>query len=398
MVDIKEYLRKKEKNEKKDSKNFKREIRAHRLKVILRSCCVIGVIAALTVTAVTLLKNQTYSGYTVVSAIDRNQVSGSTLLSYQNGFLTYSKDGISYTDYKGNAMWNQTYDMQSPCVSVRSGWVAVGDYNGNLIYDISQDGTSKQIDTNLPVKSLSVAANGVVAAILEDGDVTWINVYNPTGEKAVGIKTTMQKSGYPVSVSLSDNGKLMMVAYLKAESGSMKSIVSFYNFDEVGQNYTDTMVSSYEYSDTVIPLAEFAGTHTAYSVGNNQFMLYEGNEIPKNIFQNFMQEEVQDVRSSGNYVAFIFNGTNGNGKYRIDIYNMNGTQVLSLSFAIEYRDVLISDQELIIYNEGECLIYNLNGKEKYSGPIPEQTQLLKTLGGNRFLAVTVNSIDMIEMK
>ena len=111
-----------------------------------------------------------------------------------------------------------------------------------------------------------------------------------------------------------------------------------------------------------------------------------------------MQEEVQDVRSSGNYVAFIFNGTNGNGKYRIDIYNMNGTQVLSLPFAIEYRDALISDQELIIYNEAECLIYNLNGKEKYSGPIPEQTQLLKTLGGNRFLAVTANSIDMIEMK
>lgn len=47
---------KKEKNEKKDSKDFKREIRAHRLKVILRSGCVIGVIAALTVTAVTLLK------------------------------------------------------------------------------------------------------------------------------------------------------------------------------------------------------------------------------------------------------------------------------------------------------------------------------------------------------
>ena len=55
MVDIREYLRKKEKNEKKDSKDFKREIRAHRLKVILRSGCVIGVIAALTVTAVTLL-------------------------------------------------------------------------------------------------------------------------------------------------------------------------------------------------------------------------------------------------------------------------------------------------------------------------------------------------------
>ena len=37
MVDIREYLRKKEKNGEKDSKDFKREIRAHRLKVILRS-------------------------------------------------------------------------------------------------------------------------------------------------------------------------------------------------------------------------------------------------------------------------------------------------------------------------------------------------------------------------
>ena len=397
MADIRSYMKEKEKREKKQS-GYKQKIIRHKLTAVYRVLLVVAVFAAVLVLAYIQYKRHIYTTYDIITSVSREDAGSSKDIRLGNSILTYSKDGISYTDYKGNAMWNQTYDMQSPCVSVRSGWVAVGDYNGNLIYDISQDGTSKQIDTNLPVKSLSVAANGVVAAILEDGDVTWINVYNPTGEKAVGIKTTMQKSGYPVSVSLSDNGKLMMVAYLKAESGSMKSIVSFYNFDEVGQNYTDTMVSSYEYSDTVIPLAEFTGTHTAYSVGNNQFMLYEGNEIPKNIFQNFMQEEVQDVRSSGNYVAFIFNGTNGNGKYRIDIYNMNGTQVLSLPFAIEYRDVLISDQELIIYNEGECLIYNLNGKEKYSGPIPEQTQLLKTLGGNRFLAVTVNSIDMIEMK
>ena len=397
MADIRSYMKEKEKREKKQS-GYKQKIIRHKLTAVYRVLLVVAVFAAVLVLAYIQYKRHIYTTYDIITSVSREDAGSSKDIRLGNSILTYSKDGISYTDYKGNAMWNQTYDMQSPCVSVRSGWVAVGDYNGNLIYDISQDGTSKQIDTNLPVKSLSVAANGVVAAILEDGDVTWINVYNPTGEKAVGIKTTMQKSGYPVSVSLSDNGKLMMVAYLKAESGSMKSIVSFYNFDEVGQNYTDTMVSSYEYSDTVIPLAEFTGTHTAYSVGNNQFMLYEGNEIPKNIFQNFMQEEVQDVRSSGNYVAFIFNGTNGNGKYRIDIYNMNGTQVLSLPFAIEYRDALISDQELIIYNEAECLIYNLNGKEKYSGPIPEQTQLLKTLGGNRFLAVTVNSIDMIEMK
>ncbi len=124
------------------------------------------------------------------------------------------------------------------------------------------------------------------------------------------------------------------------------------------------MVSSYEYSDTVIPLAEFTGTHTAYSVGNNQFMLYEGNEIPKKYLPEFHAGGGAGRPQQRQLCGVYFNGTNGNGKYRIDIYNMNGTQVLSLPFAIEYRDVLISDQELIIYNEAECLIYNLNGKRK----------------------------------
>lgn len=398
MTNIREYLPKKDRKEAVRGDGLKQQIRAHRRKMAIRLICAAAVLGAMSAAAIFLLKNQTYTGYTVVSGIERKYTEGSTLLPHLNGFLTYSKDGISYTDYKGNAMWNQTYDMQAPKVAVRSGWVAVGDYNGNLIYKISPEGTAVQIDTNLPIKNLAVSANGVVAAVLEDGDVTWINVYNPSGEKAVGIKTTMQKSGYPVELSLSDNGRLMLVSYLKAESGSMKSVVSFYNFGEVGQNYTDTMVSSYEYADAVVPFAVFNNAETAISVANNQFVLYEGSEIPKNISQNFIQEEIRDVRYDGTHVGFVFEGTEGTGKYRIDIYNMNGQLVLSQPFHLEYRDILLSGDELIIYNEAECLIYTLHGKQKYEGDIPEQTQLLKTLGGNRFLAVTLSGMDIIELK
>lgn len=398
MTNIREYLPKKDKKETVRGDGLKQQIRAHRRKMIIRIACAAAVLGVMSAAAVFLLKNQTYTGYTVVSGIERKHTEGSALLSHLNGFVTYSKDGISYTDYKGNALWNQTYDMQAPKVAMRSGWVAAGDYNGNLIYRVSPEGTAIQIDTNLPIKNLAVSANGVVAAILEDGDVTWINVYNPSGEKAVGIKTTMQKSGYPVEISLSDNGRLMLVSYLKAESGSMKSVVSFYNFGEVGQNYTDTMVSSYEYADAVVPFAVFNNAETAISVANNQFVLYEGGEIPKNISQNFIQEEIRDVRYSGTHVGFVFEGTEGTGKYRIDIYDMNGHLVLSQPFNMEYRDIMLSGDELIIYNEAECLIYTLHGNRKYEGDIPEQTQLLKPLGGNRFLAVTLSSMDIIELK
>ena len=332
MADIREYLQKKQKRPEKKTDDFKKQIRKHRIAVFLRLAGIAAALTALTSVVIIQLKNQTYSGYVVVSTVEKEVYENSVVKSYQNGFLTYSKDGISYTDSKGNAIWNQTYQMQSPIVSTRGQWVAVGDYNGHIIYDIDQNGTVQEIDTNLPIRSLTVSANGVVAAVLEDGSVTWINVYNPSGEKAVSIKTTMQKSGYPMSISLSDSGKLMEVAYLRVESGSMKGVVSFYNFDEVGQNYTDTMVSSYEYTDSVVPYCAFMNGSTAFSVADNELVIYEGAEIPKSVFQILLDEEIQDVYYNEKYVGLIFQGNEGEGKYRLDIYDATGSHILSYPF------------------------------------------------------------------
>lgn len=344
------------------------------------------------------MKNQSFTGYLTLSEVSKPLYRSATVLDYQNGYISYSKDGISYTDSKGNAIWNQTYQMQTPMVSVQDKWVAVSDYNGHIIYNINQEGLAAEIDTNLPIRELAVSATGVVAAVLEDGTVTWINVYNPSGEKAVSIKTTMAKSGYPMAISLSETGKLMQVAYLRAESGSMKSVVSFYNFDEVGQNYTDTMVSSFEYADSVVPMAAFMNAGTAFAVADNQLMLYEGTEIPKNISQIFLNEEIQNVFYNENYIGLVFPGNDGNGKYRFDIYNKEGDPVLTIPFHLEYKDILFLKDSFIIYNEAECIIMGLNGKEKYAGDITEQTALLKPLSARRFLAVTQDSLDIIEMK
>lgn len=398
MTDIREYKKKKEKKEEKDQEDFRKQIAAHRIRTVVSALCVIMVLGGIAAGIYIQLKNQVYSGYVTVLSEKKQQYNGTAVLAYQNGFITYSKDGISYTDYKGNPMWNQTYEMQSPLVSVRDKWVAVGDYNGHIIYDISLEGNVQEIDTNLPIRQLTVSANGVVAAVLEDSSVTWIKVYNPDGENAIGIKTTMQKSGYPMSVSLSDTGKLMQVAYLKAESGSMKSVVSFYNFDEVGQNYTDTMVSSYEYAGSIVPYASFMNAGTAFSVADNRLDIYQDTEIPKSIYQGFLNEEVQDVYYNESYIALVFMNTENSDKYRVEVYDQGGNKVMARSFGLEYRDIVLFKDTMVIYNEAECIITSLSGREKYAGDITEQTQLLKPLGGNRFLTVTKETLNVIEMK
>ena len=398
MANIREYLRKKEKRNGKQVQEFGKKIAAHRRNILLGGIITVGLAAALIYTFYYQIKNQTFSGYVVTSEVDKGVYAQTTVYAYREGYISYSRDGISYTDAKGNAIWNQTYEMQSPLVEIKGDWVAVGDYNGHLIYNISPEGTVQEIDTNLPIRDLTVAANGVVAAVLEDGTVTWINVYNPNGERAVGIKTTMQKSGYPMSVSLADSGKLLQVSYLRVESGMMKTVVSYYNFDEVGQNYTDTMVSSYEYDNAVAPFGAFMNASTAFSVADNHLVFYEGAEIPKNVYQQMLGEEIQGVFYGSDYLALVFDGTDGSSKYRAEVYDTSGNKLLSWPFIMEYKDIIFSGDDMIIYNEAECNIVSLNGIERYDGDITEQTVLLTPVGGRRYLAVTQDSLKVIEMR
>ena len=160
------------------------------------------------------------------------------------------------------------------------------------------------------------------------------------------------------------------------------------------------MASSYEYADTVVPYTAFMNAGTAFSVADNQLMIYadEGGEIPKNVFQSFLSEEIQDVYYSENYIGLVFLNGEGGEKYRLDLYDKAGNKVLEKKFDLEYREIRFVKDGFLIYNEAECIICNMRGKEKYMGEIPEQTMLFWPLGGKRYLTVTQDSVDVIEMR
>ena len=144
-------------------------------------------------------------------------------------------------------------------VSVSGHVAAVGDYNGRTIYVVNSGGQLGTVNTNLPIRKICVSESGVVAAVLDDADVTRILLYNGnenTETSIVDIKATMNKSGYPVSICLSPNGKLMAISYLYVDSGDMKTTVAFFNFGEVGRNQSDNYVSGYDYLDTIVPYVQ----------------------------------------------------------------------------------------------------------------------------------------------
>lgn len=403
MANIRDYLKEKEKREKNIKKiDYREKIRSHKLVIFYRGALAVLLVAVFIVFLIVQWKNKVFTESVVASSTPVTIVQGATVKNLGGNVLLYSKDGASCIDSKGNVVWNRAFEMQTPMISICNQMAAIGDYNGRSIYVMERGGEKGTVNTNLPIRDFSVSASGVVAAILDDSDVMRIYVYDGntnTDEPIILGKATMDRSGYPVSVSLSPNGRLMMISYLYADSASMKSSVAFYNFGEVGQNETDNFVGGYDYMDTVVPYVQFMNNDSSFAVSDDRIVFFSGAEKPTNIATNFLEEEVQSIHYNENYVGLVFINQSGESAYRLDVYNASGSKVHSQFFDIEYTDIFFSKDQIVIYNDSECQICNVRGTDKFTGNFEKNTSLLiPTSSAYRYVAVTSDSVDMIELK
>lgn len=393
MLNIKDYKKKREKDE------FKQKLVRHRLVILYR---IILVMIVLTVSAILLYinyQNKVYTDYEVVQEYERQDADEANYILCNGKVLKYSQDGAEVFDGANNAVWNETYEMQNPMVATCKDSVAICDYKGNRIYVISDAGEQGIIETKLPITNISVSQQGVVAAVLEDNDVTRIFLFSKEGEELINIRCTMAQNGYPVDISLSEDGIKLGVSYIRIERGELKSSVAFYNFGDVGQNEIDNYASGYDYIDTVIPKVKFINSSTAFALGDNRFNLYRGSQKPTSVFETILNEEVQSVFYGNKSVGLVFRTGESENKFRIDVYNEEGELSLSQKFDIDYLDIILKDDLLIIYNDTRCIIYNTHGVEKFSGSFREPVLLLvPTEQKSKYLLVNRSAVQTIRLK
>lgn len=342
-----------------------RKIRRHRLQSVLRIVLIAAVVIGLAAVLIVQYKNQVFSGYVITRQGEFTVLENTSYIENDGSVIRYSKDGISNTDMKGEVVWNLTYEMQSPIVRTADGYVAVGDYNGHIIYLVDKSGASYEVDTKLPIRNFAVSSTGVVAAILEDAGNSWINVFGKDGTQIVEAKATMSKTGYPLAVSLS--GEIMGVSYFYVDGSTMRSSVTFYNFGGVGENTTDHIVSTYAYTDSVVPIIQFMDNDTSFAVADNKLMFFEGAKKPVSSADILLNGEIQGVYHSNTHVGLLFYDQTGENKYRLDVYDASGKKEMSYGFDMDFKDILIRNGQIMIYNEAQCIVVGLNEKLKYSG-------------------------------
>ncbi|MBD5461100.1 MAG: hypothetical protein HDR26_09210 [Lachnospiraceae bacterium] len=397
MADIRNYLKEKEKREKGEV-SYVEKIHKYRLSHLYRILLCVAVVCVIAIMIYIQYQNHVYETYEVLSSQTKETAAGITELRFGRSVLIYSKDGAYCVDSQGEAKWNQTYEMQSPMAAICGNVMAIADYNGRKIYIYDTDKKLGEIDTTMPIRSICVSSKGVVAAVLDDSGVTWIRLFDTEGTVLVGFKTSMKDFGYPFWVSLSPDSNLCAVSYIYEDVGEIKTSIGFYNFGEVGKNQPNNFVAGYDHAGSIVPYVQFMNNHTAFAVGDDRLVFYQGNQKPEHVATKLFSDELQGVYYSEKYVGLVFFSGAGSGK-RLDIYDASGERVLSREFEMDHTDILFDNETFLIYNDTELYVGTIDGKEKYNGTFTEPIDLLVPTGtAYRYVAVTKDSIDVIRLR
>lgn len=342
--------------------------------------------------------SRTFNTYRVVRETEVILEEGCKTAKLANNLLIYNKDGIRCMDAKGKTIWDITYQIQEPCVSVDGGTVAVAGYGDHLIYVLDESGRIGEIDTNLPIRNLCVAEAGYVGAVLDDNNVYWIYIYDVSGEEITRARTSMEQSGYPMAIELSPNGKLLGVSYLYLDAGTVQNNVAFYNLGEVGQNYTDQYMSGYIYQE-IVPELHYMNESIAMAISNGRLMVYSGSEKPTESKGILLNNTVQAVYWGDENVVLIYNGAADEGRYLMRVYDLTGTLVLEKGFDLEYTDIQSQNGVVTIYNSDEVLVVTLDGRERYSGSLGGSIRkMVSTSTKYKYLILFENTFKVIELE
>ena len=342
--------------------------------------------------------SRTFNTYRVVRETEVILEEGCKTAKLANNLLIYNKDGIRCMDAKGNTIWDITYQIQEPCVSVDGGTVAVAGYGDHLIYMMDESGRIGEINTNLPIRNLCVAEAGYVGAVLDDNNVYWIYIYDVSGEEITRARTSMEQSGYPMAIELSPNGKLLGVSYLYLDAGTVQNNVAFYNLGEVGQNYTDQYMSGYIYQE-IVPELHYMNESTAMAISNGRLMVYSGSEKPTESKGILLNNTVQAVYWGDENAILIHNGAADEGRYLMKVYDLTGTLVLEKGFDIEYTDIQSQNGVITIYNSDEVLVVTLDGRERYKGSLGGSIRkMVSTSTKYKYLVLFENTFKVIELE
>lgn len=359
--------------------------------------------------------NSGYHTYKVLDVIDKNDDVSVNYHVVGEGLIRYSKDGASYTDKRGKTLWNQTFDMANAKIASCDEFMAIADIGSNQLRIFNQAGQVAVIEAAYPIANVDISEQGVTAVVLSAADASYIDMYDTKGNKLVDIKVSISQTGYPMDFAISDDGTKLAVSYMVVNDGEISSKIAFYKFGKATQSANSNVAGEFDI-DMIVPKMDFINNNSLVAFGERGFKIYSMKDTPKELFNQTFEEEIKSVFYNDQYIGFVFKNAAVNQAgtvqtsettndqhlvveeagstsqtsvgetgvsdvdggtaesadstaemmpYRLQVYTNGGALYLEQDFDFEYHDIDCTKDEIVMYNDYECLMMTYKGKEKF---------------------------------
>lgn len=402
-VNIKElYKKKADQNMQSDEMlDLSSKLRLHKNKVRIRTAVILTIVLVASVGYGVYHHVKVYRHYTLVSGEERSDDNATQYVFLKKGcILKCNPNGVTCVNKSNEVQWNTTFTMQNPILDICGTTVAVADQRGNEVYIFNENGLVGNFKVEYTLTKIRVAKQGVVAAVLEDGDVTWINVYDSNGNIIVKNKTSIGKAGYPLDMDISSDGLKMAVSFAGIQNQMLNFKVDFYNFSSVGKDQENNLVKEVEYENSVIPQVQFLGGDYAVAFRDDGVTVFSGKHVPEEKKNIAVGQEIVSTFYDDDYFGIITESDEEEQthRYKMELYRKNGTKCFQTYFDMEYSEVKIHGEEVFLYNSSETMIYTTAGKLKYSAAYDKQiSEVIPAEGLGKYMIITPDSVDIIKI-
>lgn len=192
-----------------------------------------------------------------------------------------NRDGITAYDLDGYEIWSDTLSANNYIVKQREPYIAVGSKDGKQISLFDTKGKVTDITCDNSIVYFSINEQGGISVIqkLEGGNM--VAAYDVNGKYLGGMVSYTKMEGYPTTVELSPDNKLLIATYLKTDepvlTSSIRAIAMQQSSSEEGEGVKYGLLEK----NNLIYEVEFIKDNVWVSIGDQKMTWYDlaGNEI-----------------------------------------------------------------------------------------------------------------------
>lgn len=349
--------------------------------------------------------NRNFNSFEEISNTQNTEGNGTSYAVFLDGYLKYSKDGISYLGQKEQVYWTEAFTMSKPFVVVNEQYAVAADLDGNGIQLYNRNGKVGEYSMDYPIKKIMIAKQGVFCVVLDSTNENYIRLYDTKGELLAEIKTKIENNGYPMAVALSSDASRLAASYYRVDGIDSQNIISFYNFGEGGKGQSGNLVGTYQLDNMLIPKITFTDDDTVFVVGDTKMLVYDVNNIPKQKKEIVYPAAPINVFGNQKYVGFTCENPMEDVEaekaepYEIYVYNKNGRLLRHFGVDTIYDTVKIIDNVIVGYTGTICSMVRINGTEALLCDMGKNIiDVLPTNSRTEFLFVYNESSSRVRLK